>query len=73
MSYCSYKVVVTHPNKEPAKSVSVKISATGVQGSVKKDLKPSGNSNSEDKTNEDGEVELRVDSCTGCQTITVKV
>lgn len=68
-----FKVVVTHPNKEPAESVPVKLSATGIQGNEKKDLKPTSNSNSEDKTNKDGEAEFRVDSCAECQTITMKV
>ena len=68
-----FKVLVTHPNKQPASSVPVKISAIGIDGNKKIDLKPSENSNDDDKTNEDGEVEFTVDSCSGCQTITLKV
>ena len=69
-----FKVLVTHPNKQPARSVPLRISATGIEGNEKKDFKPSKNSNSNDKkTNEDGEVEFSFDSCSGCQTITLKV
>ncbi|KAL9988934.1 hypothetical protein ACROYT_G003430 [Oculina patagonica] len=69
------KVVVTYPNREPVRFVPVKISATGIHEYYynRRDLKPSKNSNTEDKTNEEGEVEFSVDSCTDCQTITVKV
>ena len=59
---------MTHPNKEPAKSVPVIISATGIRANDKKEL-----INSKDTTNEDGETEFKVDACTDCQTITIEV
>lgn len=65
--------MVTYPNKEPAKSVPVKISATGIKQNEKQDLKPNGKTSSEDETNEMGEAEFVVDSCADCQTIQIKV
>lgn len=68
-----FKVKVTYPNKQPAKSVPVKISATGIKGDEKKDLKPNGKTSSEDKTNEEGEAEFVIDSCAECQIIKIMV
>lgn len=65
--------MVTYPNKEPAKSVPVKISATGIKQNEKQDLKPNGKTSSEDETNAMGEAEFVVDSCADCQTIKIKV
>lgn len=65
--------MVTYPNKEPAKSVPVKISATGIKQNEKQDLKPNGKTSSEDETNAMGEAEFVVDSCADCPTIQIKV
>ena len=65
--------MVTYPNKQPAPSVPVKISATGIQENEKKDLKPNGKTISKDDTNEEGEAEFAVDSCAECQTIKITV
>ena len=68
--------MVTYPNKQPAKSVPVKISATGKKENEKNvsiNLKPNGKTSSEDTTNEMGEAEFAVDSCAECQTIIIKV
>lgn len=65
--------MVTLPNKQPAEAIPVKISATGINENEKKDLKPNGRTNSEDKTNEEGEAEFTVDSCAECHTIKISV
>lgn len=65
--------MVTLPNKQPAVAIPVKISATGINENEKKDLKPNGRTNSEDKTNKEGEAEFAVDSCAECHTIKILV
>ncbi|PFX26602.1 cobra venom factor-like [Stylophora pistillata] len=61
------KVVVTL-NEKPAESITVTLSATGKSVNEEKHL-----TKLDDKTNEDGEAEFRVDACTNCQTIKIEV
>lgn len=69
-----FKVVVTHPNKKPAKNVPMLISAKGKQGNVEQDLKREDRDpNARDLTDEKGEAEFVVDACSNCKTIIITV
>ncbi|KAL9988941.1 hypothetical protein ACROYT_G003437 [Oculina patagonica] len=66
------KVVVTYPNKQPARSLPMKITAIGINGNEQKNLNRI-NSNAADTTNEYGEAELMVDTCRDCHNIKITV
>ena len=67
----TFKVVVTFPNKQPAKNVPMLISAKGEQGDVLKrfDRDP----RARDFTDEKGEAEFVVDACSNCEAILIQV
>lgn len=69
-----FKVVVTHPNKQPASNVPMLISAKGKQGNVMRDLKRfDRDPNARDLTDGNGEAEFVVDACSNCEAITIQV
>ena len=70
----SFQVVVTYPNKQPARNVPMLISAQGRQGNAMIDLKRfDRDPNVRDLTDELGEAEFVVDACSNCEAITIQV
>ena len=71
----AFKVVVTYPNKKPAKNVPMLISATGRQEDIKIELKREEDRdlNVMDLTDEHGEAEFVIDACKHCKHIFITV
>jgi len=69
------KVVVTHPNKQPAGNVPMLISAKGIyKGNVTEELRKfDRDRNVRDVTDEFGEALFVVDACANCKAITIQV
>ena len=68
------KVVVTHPNKQPARNVPMLISAKGEQANGLQELRKfDKDPNVRDSTNSLGEAEFVIDACAKCKAITIEV
>lgn len=69
-----FKVTVTFPNKQPAKNVPMLISAHGLKGPVRTQLRTLSNYfSARDMTDGHGEAEFVIDTCSNCDYITIQV